>query len=302
MDQRGTEQPRHERGILHRVPGPVTAPAEFVVGPAAAQQDAGGEKAPGDQRPAADQAGPKLAAPPGNKCREGEGERHRKADVAEIEHRRVNHHARVLQQGIQVVAVGRNRHQPFEGIGQKQNQAEETDNQPALHRDDERQVLWIAPPAVPGDDQGIERQNPRPQVERAFMTAPERRDLIKERQQRVGMLRHVQHREITADKGMYQHQSAETRKREHQHCRAHREPGQRRLAGGTRHGRRERLHQRHGEREHGGKMPKLDQVQGKISHAVKELRESSQEKYQRNGLTRSNQIGFARVSHRHRAV
>ena len=194
-----------------------------------------------------------------------------KLDVAEIEHRRVNHHARVLQQGIQVVAVGRNRHQPFEGIGQKQNQAEETDNQPALHRDDERQVLWIAPPAVPGDDQGIERQNPRPQVERAFMTAPERRDLIKERQQRVGMLRHVQHREITADKGMYQHQSAETRKREHQHCRAHREPRQRRLVGGARHGRRERLHQRHDEREHGGKMPKLDQVQGKISHMGKRV-------------------------------
>ena len=39
-----------------------------------------------------------------------------------------------------------------------------------------------------------------------------------------------------------------------------REPGQRRLAGGARHRRRERLHQGHDEREHRGKMPKLDRV------------------------------------------
>ena len=58
MQQRGADEPRHERGVLDRVPEPQAAPAELVVGPPAAQRDADGERAPGGQRP-----GPHPARP-----------------------------------------------------------------------------------------------------------------------------------------------------------------------------------------------------------------------------------------------
>ena len=40
VNQRGAHQPRHERGILDRIPEPVAAPAQLVVGPPAAERDA----------------------------------------------------------------------------------------------------------------------------------------------------------------------------------------------------------------------------------------------------------------------
>jgi hypothetical protein len=41
-------EPGHERRVLHRVPGPVAAPAEHLVGPAAAEHDADREEEPGE--------------------------------------------------------------------------------------------------------------------------------------------------------------------------------------------------------------------------------------------------------------
>ena len=40
VQERGTGQPRHQRGVLDRVPRPVAAPAELHVRPAGAEQDA----------------------------------------------------------------------------------------------------------------------------------------------------------------------------------------------------------------------------------------------------------------------
>ena len=44
-------QPRHQRGVLDRVPEPEAAPAELVIGPVGAHRDAEGEEHPGGQRP-----------------------------------------------------------------------------------------------------------------------------------------------------------------------------------------------------------------------------------------------------------
>jgi hypothetical protein len=52
-----------------------------------------------DQRAQAASSGPEQRG-------DGEGEGHREADVAHVEQRRVEHHARVLQQRVQVAAVG----------------------------------------------------------------------------------------------------------------------------------------------------------------------------------------------------
>ena len=46
VDQRRADQPGHERGVLDRVPEPPAAPAEFVVGPPAAERDAERQERP----------------------------------------------------------------------------------------------------------------------------------------------------------------------------------------------------------------------------------------------------------------
>ena len=51
MDQRGGRQPRHERGILHRIPEPPAAPPQFVVRPPATQGDPEREAHPSGDRP-----------------------------------------------------------------------------------------------------------------------------------------------------------------------------------------------------------------------------------------------------------
>ena len=59
MHQRRASQPRHEGCVLHRIPEPPAAPAEFVVGPPAAERDADREQGPGDVRPASGPARPR---------------------------------------------------------------------------------------------------------------------------------------------------------------------------------------------------------------------------------------------------
>ena len=107
MDQRGADEPGHERGVLHRVPEPPAAPAELVVGPAAAQRDAEGEEDHATVVHGRDQRAQAASSRPGEQRRDRERERDREADVAHVEHRRVDHHARVLQQRIEVAAVRR---------------------------------------------------------------------------------------------------------------------------------------------------------------------------------------------------
>ena len=51
VQRRGRREPRQERRVLHRVPGPVAAPAQHLVGPPAAEHDRHGEEDPGHQQP-----------------------------------------------------------------------------------------------------------------------------------------------------------------------------------------------------------------------------------------------------------
>src|SRR5205814_1536820 len=44
MNERGADEPRHERRILDRIPEPPAAPAQLVIRPCAAEHDAAGEK------------------------------------------------------------------------------------------------------------------------------------------------------------------------------------------------------------------------------------------------------------------
>src|SRR5438309_1127409 len=75
MQVRGRGEPREERGVLHGIPRPVPAPAEDLVGPPRAEDDADGEEAPGHERPPAGLAQPSLAHPSGDQRRQRERER-----------------------------------------------------------------------------------------------------------------------------------------------------------------------------------------------------------------------------------
>src|SRR5262249_56899925 len=97
MQQRGPGKPRHERGVLDRIPEPPAAPAERVVGPIRAHGDAEGEKYPGKERPRADPARPGGIDAAVDQRRHREGERNREADVTEVEQRWMDGEAGVLK-------------------------------------------------------------------------------------------------------------------------------------------------------------------------------------------------------------
>ena len=68
-------EPRQQRGVLHRVPGPVAAPAELGVAPAGAEEDADAEEEPGGEREAPRGPDPLGADPAGDQRADREGER-----------------------------------------------------------------------------------------------------------------------------------------------------------------------------------------------------------------------------------
>ncbi len=104
VQEGGASEPGQQGRVLDRVPSPVSAPAEHVIGPVRAQSNATGEQSPGHHRPAARDVDPFVAwvlhYQGAERKRKGNGE----SDVAQVEHGRMNHH--LLEQGGQSVAVG----------------------------------------------------------------------------------------------------------------------------------------------------------------------------------------------------
>ena len=97
MQEGSSDQPRHQRCILHRIPRPEAAPAQLVIRPLAAEQNPDAQEHPGNHRPSACRANPGIAELLRNQRSHRKCKRHSKADEAEIKHGRVDHHVRVLQ-------------------------------------------------------------------------------------------------------------------------------------------------------------------------------------------------------------
>ena len=111
MQEGGRRQPRNEGGVLHRIPGPVAAPAEHLVAPPRPQDHPDGQEAPGEQGPAPGLDEPALADPTGDQAGAGEGEGNGEADQPQIEERRMEGDQDVvLQERIGAGTVGRRRH------------------------------------------------------------------------------------------------------------------------------------------------------------------------------------------------
>ena len=127
VQQRGADEPRHERGVFHRIPEPPAAPAEFVVRPVAAEGDAEGQRQPGGERPRAGAAQPEGIEPPLPESGDDEGEGDGKADVAGIEQRRVQDEAGVLQQRVEVGAVKGGGQGAADGVGGEADEGDEAE-------------------------------------------------------------------------------------------------------------------------------------------------------------------------------
>ena len=136
VEERGGDQPGHEAHVLDRVPEPPAAPAELVVGPDRAEGDADGEEDPGEQRPGAHPARPGGVDPALDQRGDGEGVGHREADVAEVEEGRVEGEAGVLQERVEVVAVGGRDGEAQEGVRGGEDEAEEGDGDRGLDGED----------------------------------------------------------------------------------------------------------------------------------------------------------------------
>ena len=217
MQQRGAQQPGHEGDVLDRVPEPPAAPAELVVGPPAAERDADRQETPGGERPGPHPARPGRLDPAFDQRGDGEREGHGEADIAEIEERRMEGEAGVLQQRVQVAPVRRRREDAREGIRGQDGEGEEADGDPGLHAQHARAQgrRQVAPEAR---DRGAEqRQDQDPEQHRAFVVPPDAGDLVEHRLGRVGVLHHVQHGEVGTHVGLREAQEGRGDQRELQH-------------------------------------------------------------------------------------
>ena len=129
VQERRADQPRHQRRVLHRIPGPVAAPAELGVGPAGAEQDPDPEEEPGGERERPREPDPLRVQPPRDQRADRERERHREQRVARVQHRGVDHHARVAQQRVEPGALGHHGRRAVERVLQEHQQRQEEDGE-----------------------------------------------------------------------------------------------------------------------------------------------------------------------------
>ena len=202
VEKRRPGEPWHEGRVLDRIPEPPAAPAEFVIGPPAAERDPDGERAPCEQRPRPDPACPGRVHAALDQRGDGEGERDREADIAEIEEGRVEGEAGVLQQRVETLALGRRRGKPDERVGGEQDKGEESRRHQPMHGEHpcpERR----GEVATEARDHGAEEgQDQHPQHHRALVVRPDAGNLVDQRLQRVGVAGDERDREVRDREGV----------------------------------------------------------------------------------------------------
>src|ERR1700677_3601396 len=133
MDEGAPGKPRHERGVLDRIPEPEAAPAERVISPEGSGGDAKREKAPCDQSERPHEARPGRVDPALDQRRRSERIDDREADIAEIEQGRMDREAGVLQDWIEVASLERRGREALERVRGQENEGEEGEADQALN-------------------------------------------------------------------------------------------------------------------------------------------------------------------------
>ena len=180
VEERGRREPRHERGVLDRIPRVVAAPADLGVRPVRAEELADAEERPRCERPAAGGDDPPLVGAAGEERSHRERERDREPDVPEVEHRRVRKHVRVLEARHHPGSVGGRRLLVERARDEAEHEGEE-DGDEAEDGDRPRDELALAA-VEPDSESRVAREDDEPQQERAFLSSPERRERVAERE------------------------------------------------------------------------------------------------------------------------
>src|SRR2546426_874214 len=177
MERRRGGEPGQERGVLHRVPGPVPSPAEHLVGPPAAEHDRAGEEDPGCEQEVAQRPDEVVPQPADEERGAGEPERDRHAHVPRVEERGVDHHQIVvLQERVRSGAVERRiRDRPERLRRPGQEEAEEgAASEPDA--DGVRHVLRVLVRLAPGGNCDVDAHHQAPEEDRPFERGPEADD------------------------------------------------------------------------------------------------------------------------------
>ena len=181
MEEGGPGEPRHEGGVLDRVPGPEAAPSELYIGPLGAEHDAHREEVPGDERPAAGGHNPSVGQLARDEGGHAESVGNRKANETHIEGRWVEGHTGTLENWIEALAVGRRRHSKPQWVGEQEHDGEEEE---AVYEQGRYGVGREVGVALPVDDDDERREYAKqklPEQDASVERAPEGRELIHRR-------------------------------------------------------------------------------------------------------------------------
>ena len=205
MQQRRTRQPGHEGGVFHRVPEPPAAPAQLVIGPPGAEHDADGQERPGDNGPWPRPARPCSIQAAAQQRSDGEGEGDGEADIPHVQHRRVDDEAKILQQRVEVVSVGRIvRQLPVERIGGHQHEQQKADADHAHHGQHAAEHLFRQITREYGDGERPCSKDQAPEQQRPLMPAPYRAEAVIPGQRGVRIERDIGDTEIVGQKRLRQ--------------------------------------------------------------------------------------------------
>ena len=249
MKERRARDPRHQRCILDRIPEPPSAPAEFVIGPVRTHGDAERHEDPCGQDPRPRIARPGRIDAAFDQSGNGKRKRNRKADIAEIEERRMDREPDILQQRIEVASLGRRARDAQERIRARENKEIKRRRDPGLNAERigaqaRRQIL-----AKGRDHRAEHAQDQHPEQHRAFVVSPHAREFVNKRHRRMRILEHIEHREVGADITGGQSREGDRNKNELRQGERPRRPGQHAVAKSNADQRHRALDERQAERQ-----------------------------------------------------
>ena len=124
----------------------------------------------------------------------------------------MNRHSRILQLRIQASAIDRNEIQTLERVRAKADRGEKEDENESKRARDVRHQLAIVGAIGQQRNRRVNRENQRPEEQRAGLATPERGDRIDLGQVRAGVRRDVLDREIVR-----QQRRPQAERRQHHH-------------------------------------------------------------------------------------
>ena len=210
MQERGRGKPRHQRGVLDRIPRVVAAPAHLDVGPVRAEQLPEAEERPRGKRPPARRNEPALVGLAREHRAGRERERDRQPDIAEVQHRRVRNHVRVLEARRQPGPVERRRLRVERARDGDEHEREERGDA-AEHRDDPRGQVAQKLAVQRDGKRSVAGEHEQPQEQRPFLPAPKRAQRVGGRQRAVRVRGDIHEREVVAHEGGREHDRGDQR-------------------------------------------------------------------------------------------